>query len=197
MKFAAERVIDYAGGSGVSVASLASKASPADLDISPTPNDMVSLLNMPLIEMEGVHVVTADVVSVGGLVFVGLRAAHKVRGQCQIEAAAEESPHKLNFHVPCPLCGEEHILKWGGPDTGFGIKWHQGKPETALYLCEHNGCVIEQHEPHDESREHSIKDVVWVCAESLIHLDFADQTEDQARTFHPSLIALLILTPFS
>lgn len=103
MKFAAERVIDYACGSGVSVASLASKASPADLDISLTPNDMVSLLNMPLIEMEGVHVVTADVVSVGGLVFVGLRAAHKVRSQCQVEAAAEESPHKLNFHVPCSM----------------------------------------------------------------------------------------------
>ena len=38
----------------------------------------MSLLNMPLIEMGGVHVVTADVVSVGGLVFVGLRLAFDI-----------------------------------------------------------------------------------------------------------------------
>lgn len=92
----------------------------------------------------------------------------KVRGQCQIEAAADESPHKLNFHVPCPHCGEEQILKWGGQDAGFGIKWDEGKPETAFYLCEHNGCMIKQHELQDESREHSIKDGVWVCSETGI-----------------------------
>ena len=79
MKFDTGCVIAYGGGSSVSVTSLASKASPADLDISPTPNDVVSLLNMPLIEMGGVHVVTADLVNIGGLVFVGLRLAFDIR----------------------------------------------------------------------------------------------------------------------
>jgi len=92
----------------------------------------------------------------------------KVRGLCQIEAAAEESPHKLRFHVPCPHCAERQVLKWGGPDTDFGIKWDEGKPETAFYQCEHTGCVIRQHELQDESRDHSIKDGVWVCDETAI-----------------------------
>jgi terminase, large subunit len=92
----------------------------------------------------------------------------KVRGQCQIEAAAEESPHKLGFNVPCPHCGEEQVLKFGGPDTDFGIKWDKDKPETAFYQCEHNGCVIKQHELQDESREYSIKDGRWICTETGI-----------------------------
>lgn len=78
MKFDAGRVIAYGGGSGVSATSLAAKASPAGFDISAAPGEVVSLLNMPLLEMGGVHVVTADVVSVGGLVFVGLRLAFDI-----------------------------------------------------------------------------------------------------------------------
>ncbi|WP_172944794.1 phage terminase large subunit family protein, partial [Escherichia coli] len=31
----------------------------------------------------------------------------KVRGTCQIERAASESPHFMRFHVACPHCGEE------------------------------------------------------------------------------------------
>lgn len=78
MKFDAGRVIAYGGGSGVSATSLASKASPAGLDITPTPGDVVTLLNMPLFDMGGVQVVTADVVSVGGLTFVALRLAFDI-----------------------------------------------------------------------------------------------------------------------
>ncbi|WP_081945821.1 phage terminase large subunit family protein [Halomonas salina] len=87
----------------------------------------------------------------------------KVRGQCQIEAAAEESPHRLHFHVPCPHCGERQVLKWGGPDTAFGIKWDKDHPETAFYQCEHNGCVIRQHELQDDSRPHGVAEGVWIC----------------------------------
>ena len=79
MKVDAGRVIAYVGGSGVSAVSQTSKASAAAvMDISPSPGEVVSLLNMPLIEVGGVHVVTADVVSVGGLVFVGLRLAFDI-----------------------------------------------------------------------------------------------------------------------
>lgn len=79
MKFDAGRVIAYGGGGGVSVTSLASKASTAGIpNITPTPGDVVTLLNMPLIEMGGVQVVFADLVSVGGLAFVGLRLAFDI-----------------------------------------------------------------------------------------------------------------------
>jgi phage terminase large subunit GpA-like protein len=41
------------------------------------------------------------------------------------------------YWVPCPHCGEFQTLKWSG------VTWDKGKPETAHYVCEHNGCVIE------------------------------------------------------
>ncbi len=47
----------------------------------------------------------------------------KVRGTCQIERAASESPHFMRFHVACPHCGEEQYLKFGDKETSFGLKW--------------------------------------------------------------------------
>jgi phage terminase large subunit GpA-like protein len=46
--------------------------------------------------------------------------------------------------VPCPHCGKEQILLWGGVDCKFGIKWDAGQPKTAHYVCEHCACVIEE-----------------------------------------------------
>lgn len=69
---------------------------------------------------------------------------------CQISRAADESPHLLRFHIKCPCCGTEQYLKWGGPDTPFGIKWSLdefGHVAKAWYLCESgNGCSFEYHE---------------------------------------------------
>ena len=47
------------------------------------------------------------------------------------------------FFVPCPQCGEYQWLKWSQ------IKWDDGDPTTAHYVCEHNGCVIEEHHKTD------------------------------------------------
>lgn len=92
----------------------------------------------------------------------------KTRGRCQIEAAASESTHLLQYHVPCPHCREEQILKWGGPDTTFGIKWDKDKPETVFYQCEHNGCVIKQHEIQSDEAPHGMASGVWRCVETGI-----------------------------
>lgn len=56
---------------------------------------------------------------------------------------------KRRYHVPCPHCGEKQVLEWGGPDTPHGIKWDKDSngnhlPETAHYVCRHNGCIIEE-----------------------------------------------------
>jgi phage terminase large subunit GpA-like protein len=68
------------------------------------------------------------------------------------------------WHVPCPHCGALQVLRWGGPGEPFGIKWDTRNvakdyepgagevlhgetlhlPETAYYLCEVNGCRIEE-----------------------------------------------------
>lgn len=46
------------------------------------------------------------------------------------------------YHVPCPHCGHYQALKWSQ------IRWErepEHRPETAHYVCEANGCVIEEH----------------------------------------------------
>ena len=43
------------------------------------------------------------------------------------------------FFVPCPQCGEMQWLKWAQ------IKWTDGDAQTAHYVCEHSGCIIEEH----------------------------------------------------
>lgn len=47
------------------------------------------------------------------------------------------------FFVPCPHCGEFQWLRWAQ------MKWDDGDPDTAHYVCEHNGCIIEEHSKTD------------------------------------------------
>ena len=39
------------------------------------------------------------------------------------------------YHVPCPFCGEMQPFIFGGKDHDEGIKWPDGKPQDAYYLC--------------------------------------------------------------
>lgn len=48
-----------------------------------------------------------------------------------------ESTDKRRYFVPCPHCGEFQVFKWSG------IKWPEGEPQKAYYVCEHSGCIIE------------------------------------------------------
>lgn len=41
------------------------------------------------------------------------------------------------YHVPCPVCKNEQVLRFGGKDKDYGLKWPKGHPEDAYYLCEH------------------------------------------------------------
>lgn len=85
----------------------------------------------------------------------------KVRGQCQIEKAAEESAHLMRFHLRCPHCDGEQHLKWGGPDCDFGIKFSKselGEAEAAWYECEH----CHQHFEHHQMVEQAYSGR-WIC----------------------------------
>lgn len=42
------------------------------------------------------------------------------------------------FYVPCPHCGAMQHLFWGG------LEWPSGEPEKAVYVCQENGCVIDE-----------------------------------------------------
>lgn len=112
----------------------------------------------------------------------------KIKGTCQIEAAASEAPYFLRLQVPCPHCGTEQALKWGGKDCAFGIKWGPEKPQDAWYLCEHSGCVVWQHEMQTQQAKGR-----WICERTGIWtrdgLDFYDAHGEamptpEALTFH-------------
>lgn len=66
-------------------------------------------------------------------------------GYCQITKAAEESPIRLRFNVPCPHCHKEQVLKWGGKDCEHGLKWERNDRNEAVkawYSCEHCACIF-------------------------------------------------------
>lgn len=68
-----------------------------------------------------------------------LTSTPTIKDLSRIEAAFEQSD-KRRYHVPCPHCGEHQVLKWAG------VKWDEGKPETARYYCEHCGAGIDEAE---------------------------------------------------
>lgn len=87
----------------------------------------------------------------------------KTKGECQIEAAADESPHFFRLHIPCPHCRKEQDLKWGGKDCDFGLKWDPCKPGAPWYVCEHTGCVVQQHEMQEQHQKGR-----WICDKTEI-----------------------------
>jgi len=101
----------------------------------------------PDVEKEGSPTFLGDKRTEGSTFPKSIRGSTpKIRGTCQIEAAASESPHFFRLHVPCPCCGELQSLKWGGKDVEYGIKWNPENPLEAWYVCEHTGCKFLQHE---------------------------------------------------
>lgn len=54
------------------------------------------------------------------------------RGASRIEQAYDESD-KRKFHVDCPHCEEEQVLKWSN------VKWSDNDPNTAEYTCDECG----------------------------------------------------------
>ncbi len=70
----------------------------------------------------------------------------KIKDSSQVEARQQQAQKRFRYHVPCPHCGVEQVLRWGGPDKPFGFKWTEDNPETVAYLCEHCGVLFRQAE---------------------------------------------------
>jgi len=116
---------------------------------------------------------------------------------CQITKAAEESPHLLRYHIPCPHCGREQYLKWGGKDCAYGIKWEVnalGEAEQAWYICEHCTCVIRYHEAVEAAKEGR-----WICERTDIWtrdaMDWFDAAGESITT--PRSMSFHIWTAYS
>lgn len=89
-------------------------------------------------------------------------------GQCQVTKAADESPRRLRYHIPCPHCQHEQSLKWGGKDCAFGLKWianELNEATSAWYVCENEKCAatFEHHEMVTASERGR-----WICEVSGI-----------------------------
>lgn len=114
--------------------------------------------------------------------------------RCQISSAADESGHLLRLNVPCPHCGEEQSLKWGGKDCDFGIKWDTDNPLGAWYVCEHNACVVQQHEMQEQQSKGR-----YICEKTRIwtrdSFEFYDKDNQPIPT--PESLSFHIWTAYS
>lgn len=61
-----------------------------------------------------------------------------VAGASRIEQEWLRS-NQQQYWVPCPHCHEHQVLHWQG------LVWRQGRPETAVYHCQHCGRAISEH----------------------------------------------------
>lgn len=120
-----------------------------------------------------------------------------IAGECQITKAAEEASRKMRFHIPCPCCGKEQVLKWGGPDTEFGIKYTKnevGEAERAWYVCEHNGCEFEYHQAVEAAKE-----ARWICEKTGIWTRDSHEWfgHDDQPALTPKSVAWYVWTAYS
>lgn len=60
-----------------------------------------------------------------------------IKGESRIAEAYEQSDQRKYF-VPCPSCGQHQVLHWES------VKWPEGRPLDAYYVCDKNGCIIEE-----------------------------------------------------
>ena len=65
-----------------------------------------------------------------------------IDGVCRIQKAWDSSD-KRRYFVPCPECDHMQILKWEN------VKWPEGEPENANYVC--SGCGFLMEEKHKQS----------------------------------------------
>lgn len=73
----------------------------------------------------------------------------KLKGFSLVDERARLADARFRFVVPCPECGGEHPIVWGGKDDTTGFKWlrdEQGRhlPDTVRHLCPHCGALISQ-----------------------------------------------------
>lgn len=67
---------------------------------------------------------------------IGEGSTPTIKGASRIESSFEASDGGY-YYVPCPHCGNLHVLEWAN------LKWPEGRPEEAYFVCLNCGAVIE------------------------------------------------------
>lgn len=101
-----------------------------------------------------------------------------VKAFSRIDLSYEQSDKQL-YHVPCPQCDHGQVLRWGGKDLDFGIKWDNKDPYTAYYLCEQCHGVI-----RDFHKEGMNRQGQWIAtAVAPRHAGFGELSQ----LYHPDI----------
>lgn len=122
----------------------------------------------------------------------------KTAGLSHIESRVQQAEATFLFHVPCPSCGHEHPLTWGGNGTkkeASGLTWVGDDPDTAGHVCP--GCGVIYSQQDYLANWHRGR---WINADTG---DWIDDTTGQFRsaegaTIHPPAhLALPLWTAYS
>lgn len=73
---------------------------------------------------------------------IALGSTPLIKGSSRIENEFLQTDQR-RFFVPCPCCGHYQYLRWSN------MKWPEGEPAKAYYVCEANECVI----THDQKSD--------------------------------------------
>jgi phage terminase large subunit GpA-like protein len=68
----------------------------------------------------------------------------KLQGFSLIEDRFNQADERFRYAVPCPECGEFHVLSWGGKEEKAGFKWLPGDPDSVRHVCPHCTSLIDQ-----------------------------------------------------
>ena len=70
----------------------------------------------------------------------------KLQGFDLTDEEFDAADHQFTFHIPCPHCGHEQPLEWGGKDCRHGFKWTKGEPDSVMHICAQCGVGFDQAE---------------------------------------------------
>ena len=72
----------------------------------------------------------------GSIRKVYINSTPTIKGISRIERYYLDSDQR-QYHVPCPFCGTKQVLKWGGKEASFGLKFSHDGPTVndAWYEC--------------------------------------------------------------
>lgn len=79
---------------------------------------------------------------------IGAGSTPLIAGHSRI-ADLFEKGNQQRYYVPCPHCDHMDYLVFREGTQGHFMKWPEGEPEAAHFVCSANGCVIE----HDHKRQ--------------------------------------------
>lgn len=71
----------------------------------------------------------------------------KTAGLSHIEERVRQASEVFLYHIPCPDCGHEHPLQWGGElskKSAHGFTWNNHDPDTVGHTCPGCGVIYDQ-----------------------------------------------------